>query len=341
VTTEPRPDPAAELTRLVAHLPGGGEARPGQGEMAVKVAAAIGAGRHLVIRAGTGTGKSLAYLVPAALSDRRVVVATASKALQDQLDRADLPFVGRHLGRPLRWAVLKGRANYLCRQRADEIEAGLGQSELELLGDRDAVRAELRSLLDWAATSARGDRAELAREPSVGAWSALSVSGDECPGAARCPRGGDCFAERARADAAEADVVVVNLALYGVHLGSGERVLPEHDVVVIDECHQLEDVLSSTLGFELGVRRLAALATRTRAVIADNALAAGLVDAGSVLAAALRPHRDERVPVPMRSTRSSSPAPGSRRSPPPCGRCRPRSLTPTSAGPGPSASPRP
>lgn len=296
-------DETNALADLVSYLPGGGEARPGQADMARRVAGAIAAGRHLVVRAGTGTGKSLAYLVPVALADRRVVVATASRALQDQLGAADLPFVARHLGpvlaRPLRFAVLKGRANYLCRQRADEITGGLDQSELDLADDRGALATELRLLLGWAESTPTGDRAELATEPSPVAWSALSVSGDECPGATRCPRGEDCFAEAARHVANQADVVVVNLALYGVHLGSGEHVLPDHDVVVIDECHQLEDALSSTLGFELGVRRLANLAARARRVIADPNLAGSVVDAGALLAAALADHRDIRLPRPL------------------------------------------
>ena len=285
------------LATVVSALPGGGETRLGQREMAVAVASSIANGRHLVVRAGTGTGKSLAYLLPAVLSGRKVVVATASKALQDQLASQDLPFLRQHLDHPFSWAVVKGRANYLCLQRMDEVQAGLGQAELALSGE--SVQAELESLLAWAARTVSGDRAELEVEPSVRAWSALSVSGDECPGAARCPRGGQCFAELARARAADADIVVANLALYGVNIGSGDRVLPEHDIVVVDECHQLEDVLSSTLGFEMGGPRFAAFAGRVRAVMADPRLAAAVIDAGAVLASALRSHSGRRLPRPL------------------------------------------
>lgn len=285
------------LATVVSALPGGGETRLGQREMAVAVASSIANGRHLVVRAGTGTGKSLAYLLPAVLSGRKVVVATASKALQDQLASQDLPFLRQHLDHPFSWAVVKGRANYLCLQRMDEVQAGLGQAELALGGE--SVQAELESLLAWAARTVSGDRAELEVEPSVRAWSALSVSGDECPGAARCPRGGQCFAELARARAADADIVVANLALYGVNIGSGDRVLPEHDIVVVDECHQLEDVLSSTLGFEMGGPRFAAFAGRVRAVMADPRLAAAVIDAGAVLASALRSHSGRRLPRPL------------------------------------------
>lgn len=285
------------LATVVSALPGGGEARDGQRRMATAVAASIAGGRHLVVRAGTGTGKSLAYLLPAVLSGRKVVVATASKALQDQLDAKDLPFLREHLDHPFSWAVVKGRANYLCRQRIDEVEAGLGQAELQLGGE--SVQAELEQLLGWADITVSGDRAELPIEPSARAWSALSVSGDECPGAARCPRGGDCFAEQARSKAAEADIVVANLALYGVNIGSGDRVLPEHDIVVVDECHQLEDVLSSTLGFEMGAPRFAAFAGRVRAVVADPQLAAAVIEAGAAALATLRPHLGRRLPRPL------------------------------------------
>lgn len=288
----------AALTTVVAGLPGGGEARAGQRAMALAVAEAVGVDRHLVVRAGTGTGKSLAYLLPAVLSGRKVVVATASKALQDQLAEKDLPFLRSQLPEPVfTWAVVKGRANYVCRQRVDELEAGVGQAELALGGE--SVREELDRLVHWAETTATGDRAELAEEPSVRAWSALSVSGDECPGAGTCPRGGECFAEHARAAAAEADIVVANLALYGVHIGSGERVLPEHEVVVIDECHQLEDVLSSTLGFELGTGRFAAFAGRVRSVIADQQLPTNLIEAGASLVAVLRGYIGEQLPRPL------------------------------------------
>jgi ATP-dependent DNA helicase DinG len=293
----------ALLTAIVGGLPGGGETRDGQREMAHAVSAALAGQRHLVVRAGTGTGKSLAYLLPAVLSGTRVVVATASKALQDQLAGKDLPFLRQQLARPgvdgptFRWAVVKGRANYVCRQRVSELAAGLGQAELALGGE--SVQGELDRLVEWAASTATGDRAELPMEPSVRAWSALSVSGDECPGASRCPEGPTCFAERARDQAAEADVVVANLALYGVHIGSGGRVLPEHDAVVIDECHQLEDVLSNTLGFELGAGRFASFAGRLRGIVAQPELAASVVEAGANLVATLRSSIGRRVDRPL------------------------------------------
>src|SRR4051812_47490155 len=177
-------DAVAALEEVVNHLPGGGEPRDGQRQMTHAVAEAIAAKRHLVVQAGTGTGKTLAYLVPAILSGKRVVVATATKALQDQLVGKDLPFLAAHLARPFTYASLKGRANYLCLQRATEILRG-GDEQIALAGvdplaDR-APRAELQSLIEWATESATGDRADLLFEPSTNAWAALSVSARECP----------------------------------------------------------------------------------------------------------------------------------------------------------------
>jgi ATP-dependent DNA helicase DinG len=213
----------ATLTAITARLPGA-EDRPGQHVMARAVAEAVVSGRHLVVQAGTGTGKSLAYLVPTVLSGRRTVVATATRTLQDQLAGKDLPFLTAHLGRPFTFAVLKGRSNYLCRQRLRELTGDGAQQALDGLG---GDRAALDRLTAWAERTASGDRADLDEEPPPGLWAEVSVGPRECPGADRCPSGGDCFAERARARAATADVVVVNLHLYGLHLATGGAVLPD------------------------------------------------------------------------------------------------------------------
>jgi ATP-dependent DNA helicase DinG len=288
---------AAALQRVVAELPGGGEARAGQIEMAEAVAAAIGAKRHLAVQAGTGTGKTLAYLVPTILSGKKAIVATATKALQDQLASKDLPFLQAHLPEHFDWAVLKGRSNYLCLQRLSELAARDDQGQ-QLGLDGVAQRApaeELLALARWSATTSTGDRAELDVEPSDQAWAAVSVSARECPGASRCPSGGVCFAEGARLRANEADVVVVNLHLYGLDLAAGGMILPEHDVVIVDEAHQLEEIVSATSGVDLTGGRFSDLARRTRGVIADDQIAAGVDDAGRMLTEALRPHRDRRL----------------------------------------------
>jgi len=282
------------LRQVTAALPGGGEDRPGQVQMADAVAAAIAQQRHLAVQAGTGTGKSLAYLVPAVLSGQTVVVATATKALQDQLAHQDLPFLAEHLDRPFRFAVLKGRSNYLCRQRVAETSGDDAQLALDGLADR-APKAELKRLAAWAATCDTGDRAELSWEPTAAAWAAVSVSSKECPGAQRCSRGDVCFAEQARRIAAEADVVVVNTHLYGLDLESAGAILPEHTVVVIDESHQLEDTVSAAFGLDLNANRFSAAARAVRAIIADPRLVTDLEDAGTVLGQALADHVGRRL----------------------------------------------
>ena len=209
----------ASLAKVTAALPHG-EARPGQADMAEAVARAVEGGRHLVVQAGTGTGKSLAYLVPTVLSGRTTVIATATKALQDQLATKDLPFLAAHLDAPFEWAVLKGRSNYLCLQRVREVRDPAG-SQLELEDLLPSSQKEVERLAAWAATTATGDRAELDWNPSERAWASVSVSSEECPGASRCPLGEPCFAEAARRRAEAADVIVVNTHLYGIDVGSG------------------------------------------------------------------------------------------------------------------------
>jgi ATP-dependent DNA helicase DinG len=287
----------AALEQVVSELPGGGEARLGQREMADAIRLGIAERKHVAVQAGTGTGKTLAYLVPAILSGRRTVVATATKALQDQLAGKDLPFLEAHLDHPFSWALLKGRSNYLCMQRLSEVISGRqddGQLALDGVAER-APAEELLQLSRWATTSLTGDRAELQVEPSERAWSAVSVSARECPGAARCPSGGICFAEAARDRALDADVVVVNLHLYGLDLAMGGVLLPDHELAVIDEAHQLEDIISATSGMELTGGRFTDLARRVRGVIADDRLPAGVDDAGRLLTEALRPHRGMRL----------------------------------------------
>ena len=283
------------LEAAVSSLAGGGERRPGQRAMGQAVAEAMESGRHLVVAAGTGTGKSLAYLVPLVLSDGPSVVATATKTLQDQLVDKDLPQLAEALGQPVRFAVLKGRSNYLCLQRLEE---HLQDDQLSL-GIADGPRAEINRLAVWAGQTDTGDRAELDFEPSPAAWDALSVSGRECPGAQRCPSGEDCFAEKARHRAEIADIVVVNTHLYCLHLFSEAALLPEHDTVVIDEAHGLEDIVSDTAGLSLTGGRFDELARSVRAVVAESAAASDLEDAGVLLREALLPFRDKPLPVPL------------------------------------------
>ena len=299
--------PAAdhEVTRALATvavaLPGGGEVRLGQQHMALAVAAALESGHHLVVQAGTGTGKSLGYLVPSILSGKKVVVATATKALQDQLAGKDLPFLEQYLGTRFTFSVLKGRSNYYCVQRALELRATIagGSGQLRMEGTDTAAPAamveEITALAQWASTSTVGDRAELEFEPSTSAWGAVSVSAAECPGAAKCPSGESCFAEKARQRAVQSDVVVVNMHLYGQHVRSGGFVLPEHDVVILDEAHEIEDIIADSLGVEISGGRFVALSARVRAVVSDSDKEVDLGAIAPLLDAALSPFAGNTV----------------------------------------------
>src|SRR5918997_5170030 len=307
----------AALARVVGELPGGGEGREGQVEMARAVADSIASGRHLVVRAGTGTGKTLGCLAPAIMSGKRAVVATATRALQDQLAAKDLPFLDRHLQRPFSWAVLKGRSNYVCVQRLAEVAPPSGdgtplalprrggaterapQLALDGLTER-ADPTELAAIAAWASTTTTGDRAELEVEPAEATWAAVSTTSRDCPGAQRCPRGDRCFTEAARARAAEADVVVVNLHLYGLDLASDGAILPEHDVTIIDEAHVVDDFTPATTGVEVGSGRFAHLGRLLRGILAEAGdTITGVVDSAGVLTGALAGHRDQRITTPM------------------------------------------
>ena len=284
------------LRRVVATLPGA-EERPGQDEMSYEIAQAIASGRSIIVQAGTGTGKSLGYLVPAILAGKRTVVATATKTLQDQLSRNDLPLLAASLGRDFSWAVVKGRSNYVCLQRLHELKDKSGQLEFEELGT--STKKEIDSIIEWAAGTVTGDMEELPRTPGERARLAVTVGSDECPGRAKCPSGEKCFAERARAEAENADVIVANLHLYGIHVASGGAILPEHQVVIFDEVHQLESVMSDTAGVELRGGRFSACSGAVRRVIADSTSAARLESAGDSFALSLSPWAGQRLSNPL------------------------------------------
>ncbi|MGH8825573.1 MAG: ATP-dependent DNA helicase, partial [Jiangellaceae bacterium] len=289
----------------------GGTERPGQVEMAEAVAAAIDSGEHLLVQAGTGTGKSLAYLVPALLhADRTggpVVVATATLALQAQLVDRDLPLlaeaVERHLDRPLQWATLKGRANYACLHR---VRDGVPDEQGELLpvvdGTLGVLGADVMRARTWAeeqaSAGATGDRDRLDPGVSDRAWSQISVTARECLGAHRCRYGSECFAERARARAGTVDVLVTNHALLAIDATEGVPVLPEHDVVVVDEGHELVARVTGVATADLSPAFIDRAARRSRSFVDDEA-AGNLVDAGETLRRALgevEPARLDELP---------------------------------------------
>lgn len=288
-----------DVTQAIHHVTQGlanPEDRPGQMEMAQAVARAINNDGRLIVQAGTGTGKTVAYLVPAILSGKRVVVSTATKTLQDQLALHDLPLLEATLPQPFDWAILKGRSNYVCLQRVSEVSNN-AQMELDDLGK--SHRREVDKLAHWALTSKTGDIAELDWQPQAKAWQAVSVGSDECPGATRCDSGASCFAERARLRATTADVVVVNTHLYGIHVASGGAILPEHDVIIFDEAHQLEDTLTATVGVSVSHSRANTLASALKRVVEDQNLLNRLFDTGTALKAALAPHVEERLSIPL------------------------------------------
>ncbi|MFJ9622374.1 ATP-dependent DNA helicase [Streptomyces sp. NPDC101181] len=225
----------------------GGTERPGQATMAEAVAAAVDDQSHLLVQAGTGTGKSLGYLVPALAHGERVVVATATLALQRQLVERDLPRTVEALHPLLRrrpqFAMLKGRSNYLCLHRLHE---GVPQDEEEGLFDQFEAAApssrlgqDLLRLRDWSDETETGDRDDLTPGVSDRAWAQISVSSRECLGATKCAYGAECFAEAARERAKLADVVVTNHALLAIDAIEGAPVLPSHEVLIVDEAHEL------------------------------------------------------------------------------------------------------
>ncbi|WP_030376247.1 ATP-dependent DNA helicase [Streptomyces rimosus] len=225
----------------------GGTERPGQVAMAEAVAEAVEDSSHLLVQAGTGTGKSLGYLVPALAHGDRVVVATATLALQRQLVERDLPRTVEALHPQLRrrpqFAMLKGRSNYVCLHRLHE---GVPQEEEEGLFDpfehatpTSKLGKDLLRLRDWADETETGDRDDLTPGVSDRAWGQVSVSSRECLGASKCAYGAECFAEAAREHAKLADVIVTNHALLAIDAIEGAPVLPQHDVLIVDEAHEL------------------------------------------------------------------------------------------------------
>ena len=268
----------------------GGAERPGQVAMAEAVEHAIATGEHLAVQAGTGTGKSLAYLVPAirhAVSSRStVVVATATIALQRQLIDRDLPrlvtALAPVLGQEPAFAILKGRRNYLClhRQRggpADDPQDGLFDPAASdsAGGPSSPLGRQVKRLHEWAEETTTGDRDELVPGVPEAAWRQVSVSAQECIGAQRCPFGSRCFAEKAREAAAKAHVVVTNHALLAIDATSDVDVLPGHDVVIVDEAHDLVDRVTSATTGELSGAAVDAVARRAAREIESAAAEGG------------------------------------------------------------------
>jgi ATP-dependent DNA helicase DinG len=249
-------------------------------------------GQHLAVQAGTGTGKSLAYLVPALrlATDRRgpVVVSTATIALQRQLVERDLPRLTETLRGPLgrapRFAIFKGRGNYACKNKIGGAAADDGQEALlpeEAFEPSTPLGQQVKRLHDWASDTETGDRDELIPGVPDQAWRQVSVTARECLGSSRCPFGTECFSERARQLAGEADIIVTNHALLAIDALS-EGVLPEHHVAVVDEAHELVDRVTSVATGEVSATAVD-IAARRAAKFAGDAEHGRLSDAGSAL----------------------------------------------------------
>ncbi|MGV0368969.1 MULTISPECIES: ATP-dependent DNA helicase [unclassified Corynebacterium] len=256
----------------------GGARRAGQVRMAEAVTTALEKERHLAVQAGTGTGKSLAYLVPAFRhaqgTGHTVIVSTATLALQRQLVERDLPRLAEalepHLEKKPTFAIMKGRSNYVCLNkvsRAAELE------DEDALLDEDSVShlgRHVQRVYEWAEDTETGDREDL--EPGVPdlAWRQVSVTSNECLGATRCPHGEDCFAELARRRAADVDIVVTNHALLAIDAVADINILPEHDVVIIDEAHELDGRITSVSTAEITGRALKMAASRAKSLGANG-----------------------------------------------------------------------
>jgi ATP-dependent DNA helicase DinG len=287
------------LGRAVAQL--GGIRRDGQVAMADAVATALATPHHLLVQAGTGTGKSLAYLIPALthVRDRggTVIVATATLALQRQILTSDLPVALDAVG-PATVALLKGRSNYLCRHKLAGGYAG-ADALFDLDDDgprggplRTSLGAEVTRIREWAAETETGDVDDLRPGPSPRAWRQASVSARECL-AAKCPLIKECFAEQAKSAAAEADLVVTNHTLLALHASADHPILPEFDALIVDEAHELVDRVTSALTALLGIGSMERTLRAAGAVGAD---AEALTAAAGVLGDRLRRMEEGRLP---------------------------------------------
>ena len=224
------------------------EYRPGQLEMAEAVESALADRKHLIVEAGTGTGKTLAYLVPAILSGKRIVVSTGTKNLQEQLFFKDVPFLQKHFPRPLQVCYMKGRANYACRQKVYDAENEPVLAGLEEVADFQIIR-------EWEKTTEFGDRSEIKTLPeSSSAWTKIDARRDLCSGQ-KCPQFERCFITLMHQRAMESDIIIVNHHLFFADLSIRDEdvpgILPEYHAVVFDEAHEIEDVAGQYFGVQI------------------------------------------------------------------------------------------
>ncbi|WP_182525834.1 ATP-dependent DNA helicase [Nocardioides dongkuii] len=298
-----RPDQTVPEVLAAAVSALGGQEREGQVAMAEAVAAAMSDGRHLLVQAGTGTGKSLGYLVPSLLHGERVVVATATLALQHQLVERDLPRLAEAVkgvpGVDTSYAVLKGRSNYACLHRVRE---GVPDDQGALVkmpeGSLGAKVLELRSWVEQEAEDGGTGERDHAPRHTDREWRQVSVNHRECLGAAKCPFGQECFAELARERAHKSHLVVTNHSLLAIDAIEGVPMIPDYDVVVIDEAHELTARVTQAATDELWAAEVERAARRSQRYV-DGSEADDLADAADALRGAIgdaTPGRFERVP---------------------------------------------
>ena len=243
----------------------GGQPRSGQIEMAEAVANALTDRHHLLVQAGTGTGKSLAYLVPALVHGKKVLVATATLALQRQLVERDLPKIkaalDKELNRDISFAIYKGVGNYICLQKMNNAP---NDPEAQAVFEVSTLEADAKRLRAWAqSANATGDRDD-APEVDRRVWAANSVSGRECMGADECPSGSKCFAALAKAKAQTADIVVTNHTLLAIEIVDSHPILPERDAIVLDEAHEFMDRTTQAVTEEITAARVSRAANMAR-----------------------------------------------------------------------------
>ncbi|WP_323742537.1 ATP-dependent DNA helicase [Nocardioides islandensis] len=285
----------------------GGEERPGQVAMAEAVTEAFESGQHLLVQAGTGTGKSLGYLVPALLHGRRVVVATATLALQHQLVERDIPRLVEAIGAGAHkdevdtsYAVLKGRSNYVCLHR---IREGVPDDQGALVEvPKGSMAKKVLDLRAWAEqeaeTGGSGERDHAPRHTDR-EWRQVSVNHRECLGAARCPFGQECFVETARELAHRSHLIVTNHSLLAIDAVEGVPMIPDYDAVVVDEAHELVARVTQAATDELAVSDVERASRRSRRHVGESTAADDLADAGDALQLAMdesSPGRFDEIP---------------------------------------------
>ncbi|MBV8910101.1 MAG: ATP-dependent DNA helicase, partial [Gammaproteobacteria bacterium] len=280
--------------------------RSGQLRMAQRVAGALCARESLVVEAGTGTGKTFAYLVPALLSGARVLISTGTRTLQDQLFSRDLPLVSAALGRPAHVALLKGRANYLCRYRLGRAASG---GEQLLLGEAPTPAPRSRTMLArierWARTTRRGELAEVRTlSDAHPVWAQVTSTRENCLGT-RCPEISRCHVSVARREALDADIVIVNHHLLLADLALKEDgfgdLLGSADAVILDEAHQIPDLATQFFGAHVSSRQVETLLKDLRAELAAQAAhaTASVLPAAAALQSAEEALRQLRAALPM------------------------------------------